>query len=190
MKRTEVVLLIVVVLLVAFGWSMSINNHIVTLKEEVNLREANIEAQLQRRMDLIPNLVSTAKAYAEHEESVFTAIANARTNLGASLESGDLEKIADANAELSLALNQLLAISENYPELKSSEQFTALMDELAGTENRISVARQYYNEVVSKYNSYIQQYPQRIAARFLGHSELPYFEASQGAQTVPVVDFN
>lgn len=190
MKKFEVFLVVIIILAISFSWSMGIGNHIITLKEEVNLKQANIEAQLQRRLDLIPNLVSTAKAYAEHEEAVFTAIAEARSNLGASLESGDLEQIAKANGELDIALNQFLAISENYPELKSNEQFTALMDELAGTENRISVARQYYNEAVNKYNTYIQQYPQKIAASFLGYTQLPYFEAAEAATTAPVVNFD
>ena len=186
MKKSNILVAVLIIVAVCFAWFMLTRNHVVSLEEEVNLKQSNIEAQLQRRMDLIPNLVETAKAYAKHEEAVFTAIAEARSKLSSSLDSGDLEQISQANNELDLALKSFLAIAESYPELKSDQHYTALMDELAGTENRISVARQFYNEAVSEYNSYIRKWPQLI----WGFKELPYFKASEGAETAPTVNFN
>ena len=147
--KTKVLIVIGIVLLLVSFWFFGTRNSLVSLKEDVEMQQSQIETTLQRRNDLIPNLVATVKGYANHEEAVFTEIADARSKLAGSIESGDMESISEANTALDSALSKLLAISENYPDLKASEQFIALQDELAGTENRIAVARQYYNDFSS-----------------------------------------
>lgn len=179
----------VVVLLVVF-WFFATRNSLVSLKEDVEMQQSQIETTLQRRSDLIPNLVATVKGYANHEEEVFTEIADARSKLAGSIESGDMESISEANNSLDSALGRLLAISENYPDLKASEQFIALQDELAGTENRIAVARQYYNEKVKTYNTTVQRFPTSIVAGMSGYYPMQYFEADENAKEVPKVDFD
>jgi LemA protein len=161
-------------------------NNFVGLEENVDKSYAQIENQLQRRLDLIPNLVNTVKGYAEHEEEVLTAIADARARL-AGAESPEEE--ATANSELSGALSRLLVVVENYPELKADQQFTQLMDELAGTENRISVARKDYNDQVSEYNRKVKSFPGVLVANITGFDEKEYFEADPSAQNAPEVDF-
>ncbi len=179
-----------VVVVVILLWFFGTRNSLVSLKEEVEMQQSQIETTLQRRSDLIPNLVATVKGYANHEEKVFTEIAEARSKLAGSIKSGDMESISEANDTLDSALSRLLAISENYPDLKASEQFIALQDELAGTENRISVARQYYNEKVNTYNTEVQKFPTSIVAGMSGYYPLQYFEADEAAKEVPKVDFN
>ena len=179
----------VVVVLVVF-WFFGIQNNLVSLKEDVEMQQSQIETTLQRRSDLIPNLVATVKGYATHEEKVFTEIADARSKLAGSIESGDMESIIEANNALDSALGRLLAISENYPDLKASEQFIALQDELAGTENRIAVARQYYNEKVRTYNTTVQSFPTSIVAGMTGYYPMQYFEADESAKEVPEVNFD
>lgn len=179
-----------VVVVVILLWFFGARNSLVSLKEEVEMQQSQIETTLQRRSDLIPNLVATVKGYANHEEKVFTEIAEARSKLAGSIKSGDMESISEANDTLDSALSRLLAISENYPDLKASEQFIALQDELAGTENRISVARQYYNEKVNTYNTEVQKFPTSIVAGMSGYYPLQYFEADEAAKEVPKVDFN
>ena len=154
------------------------------------MQQSQIETTLQRRSDLIPNLVATVKGYATHEKEVFTEIADARAKLSGSIESGNIESISEANNALDSALGRLLAISENYPELKASEQFIALQDELAGTENRISVARQYYNEKVKAYNTKVQSIPSSFIAGMSGYYPMQYFEADESAKKVPEVNFD
>ena len=163
-------------------------NSLVNLDEEVNQKESQIETQLQRRGDLIPNLVSTVQGYASHEEEIFTDIADARSRLASA--SGDVEELAEANNEMTSALSRLLAISENYPDLQASEQFTGLRDELAGAENRIAVARQDYNTAVQDYNRNTRTFPGNIIAGIFNFDEKPYFEADESAQDVPEVEFN
>ena len=179
-----------VVVVLILLWFFGTRNSLVSLKEEVEMQQSQIETTLQRRSDLIPNLVATVKGYANHEEKVFTEIAEARSKLAGSIKSGDMESISEANDTLDSALSRLLAISENYPDLKASEQFIALQDELAGTENRISVARQYYNEKVNTYNTEVQKFPTSIVAGMSGYYPLQYFEADEAAKEVPKVDFN
>ena len=187
---TKVLVGILAVLAIAAAWFFGTRNNLMDLKEDVKMQQSQVETNLQRRSDLIPNLVATVKGYATHEEEVFTAIADARSKLAGSIQSGDIESINEANNALDSALGRLLAISENYPVLQASEQFIALQDELAGTENRIAVSRQYYNESVSAYNVAIQRFPTSIVAGMSGYRPLPYFEADEGAQTVPEVNFN
>ena len=179
----------VVVLLVLF-WFFMTRNNLVSLKEDVKMQQSQIETTLQRRSDLIPNLVATVKGYTTHEEEVFTEIADARSKLAGSIKSGDMESISNANNALDSALGRLLAISENYPDLKASEQFIALQDELAGTENRIAVARQYYNEKLKTYNTTVQKFPTSIVAGISGYYPMHYFEADENAMKVPEVNFD
>ena len=153
------------------------------------MQQSQIETTLQRRSELIPNLVETVKGYATHEEDVFTEIADARANLAGSIKSGNIQNINEASTALDSALSRLLAISESYPDLKASEQFIALQDELAGTENRIAVARQYYNEKVRTYNIAVQKFPTSIVAGMSGYYPMQYFEAEESANEVPKVNF-
>ncbi len=163
-------------------------NSFISMKEDINQQQANVEVALQRRADLIPNLVATVKGYATHEEKVFTEIAEARSKLAGSINSGNINEISAANDELSSALSRLLVVKEAYPELKANENFTALMDELAGTENRIAIARRDYNDIVRKYNSKIQRFPASIIANSNGFEKVDYFNSQEGANIAPTVD--
>ncbi|MFD0671211.1 LemA family protein [Cohnella sp. GCM10027633] len=147
---------------------------------------ANIDTNLQRREDLIPNLVNTVKGYAAHEKEVFQAIADARSKLaGASTP----EQVSEANSQLEGALSRLLVIVENYPTLKADTQFSKLTDELAGTENRIAIARKDYNDAVTNYNTRIKKFPAAIYAGMFGFEKKALFKAAPGAETVPEVNF-
>jgi len=189
MKKGNIVLIgIVGVLVLALLWGISTNNSLVRLHEEVDLKIGQIQTTLQRRSDLIPNLVATAKGYAEHEE-IYTDIAEARAKLSGAISSGDIEAMKEANDGVSSALSRLLVIHEAYPELKADAQFTALMDELAGTENRINVARQEYNDTVAIYNKRIKVFPSSIIANMNGFTAEKYFEADEGAKDAPKVSF-
>ncbi|KZE36438.1 LemA family protein [Bhargavaea cecembensis] len=161
-------------------------NSFVNLEEDVNQAYSQIENQLQRRMDLIPNLVETAKGYAAHEEEVFTDIADARSRLAGA---GSPEQQANANEELTGALSRLLVIAENYPDLKANENFRQLMDELAGTENRLAVARMDYNEAATEFNRNVRRFPGNLVAGIFGFDQKEYFEASEAAKEAPKVDF-
>lgn len=166
-------------------------NQIQTLDERINAAESQIKVQLQRRADLIPNLVETVKAYAKQEQTIFTAVAEARAKLSGAVQGGNLQEMAQANSELTAGLGRLLAIVENYPQLKSNENFRALQDQLEGTENRIAVSRQDYNETVNTYNAYIRRFPQVITAKVLGKKPRAYFELqTPGAAEAPKVDFS
>lgn len=178
------------VILIAVFWFFGTRNSLISLREDVEMQQSQVETTLQRRSDLIPNLVETVKGYATHEEEVFTEIANARSELAGSIESGDINSINEANNALDSALGRLLAISEDYPDLEASEQFIALQDELAGSENRIAVARQYYNEKVQTYNTTVQQFPTSIVAGMSGFYPMQYFEADEDAHEVPEVSFD
>ena len=164
----------------------NVYNRMVELDETVERNWSEIEVQLQRRNDLIPNYVETVKGYAQHEKEIFIKVAEARSRLaGAQTRQ---EKIKASN-ELSTALARLLVIVERYPELKANQNFIRLQDELAGTENRIAVARRRYNEAVKEYNAYIRKFPQLIIARMFGFEKKPYFEAPESAKEVPEVKF-
>jgi len=166
-------------------------NQIQTLDERINASESQIKVQLQRRADLIPNLVETVKAYAKQEQTIFTAVAEARAKLAGAVQSGSIEDMSRANTELTAGLGRLLAIVENYPQLKSNENFRVLQDQLEGTENRISTARQDYNETVNTYNAYIRRFPQVLTAKVLGKKPRAYFELqTPGAAEAPKVDFS
>src|SRR5689334_11076310 len=161
-------------------------NTFVGQEEAIKAQWAQVENQLQRRNDLIPNLVETVKGYAQHEESVYKDIADARSRLLAA--KSPEETISAANQQTS-ALGRLLAISENYPQLRANEQFNRLMDELAGTENRIAVARMRYNEAVQGYNTSRRQFPANLTAKMFGFKEYPLFQAPPEAKQVPKVNF-
>src|SRR3954447_15440764 len=161
-------------------------NNFVSLEETVDQSYAQIKTQLQRRLDLIPNLVNTVQGYAAHEEEVLTEISDARARLAGA---NSPEEEATANSELSGALSRLLVIVENYPTLKADRQFTQLMDELSGTENRISVARKDYNEEVAVYNKKVKGFPGVIVANITGFDEKEYFNADPSAAEAPKVDF-
>jgi LemA protein len=161
-------------------------NTFVKQEEAVKAQWAQVENQLQRRNDLIPNLVETAKGFAQHEESIYKDIAEARSRLLAA--KSPEESIAAANQQTS-ALGRLLAVVENYPNLKSDQQFNRLMDELAGTENRLSVERMRYNERVQEYNTARRQFPGNVTAKMFGFKEYPFFEVPAEAKQVPKVDF-
>jgi LemA protein len=162
-------------------------NRFVGQEEAIKSQWAQVENQLQRRNDLIPNLVETVKGYAQHEEGVFKDIADARSQLLAA--KSPEEEISAANRQTS-ALGRLLAISENYPQLKANEQFNRLMDELAGTENRLAVERMRYNEKVQEYDTSRRQFPANLTARLFGFKEYPYFQAPPDAKQVPKVNFS
>ena len=161
-------------------------NKFVGQEEAIKAQWAQVENQLQRRNDLIPNLVETVKGYAQHEEGVFKEVADARSRLLAA--KSPEETIAAANQQTS-ALGRLLAIAENYPQLRANEQFNRLMDELSGTENRIAVERMRYNEKVQEYNTSRRQFPANLTAKMFGFKEYPFFQAPPEAKTVPKVTF-
>ena len=179
-----VVVLIVVVL---FGQYIGVRNNLVAKDQAVKASWSQVDIVLQRRADLIPNLVATVKGYALQEQTVFGDIAKARSSL---LSAGTpSEKIA-ANGQLDGALGRLLLIVENYPQLKSNENFLRLQDELAGTENRIAVERKRYNDTLQDYNTYVLQFPNSLYAGFAGYKQNPdYFKASEGSRETPKVDF-
>jgi len=165
-------------------------NRIQGFDEQVNKAQGQIQAQLQRRADLIPNLVETVKGYAKQEETIFTEVADARARLAGSVQSGNLEEMAAANQALNAPLGRLLALVENYPQLKSDANFRALQDELTGTENRIATARQDYNDAVNQFNSFIRTFPYNLTAKMFGHgSPRAYFEARAGTEEPPPVKF-
>ena len=166
-------------------------NRIQQLDEQANGAQGQIEVQLQRRADLIPNLVNTVKGYAQHESDVFTQVAQARAGVLGAVQTHDPAQMADANAQMTTALGRLIAVAENYPQLKADQQFTKLMDELSGTENRIAVARGDYNAAAQEYNAYIRQFPQALTAKATGAKARNYFNVTNpGAREAPTVDFS
>jgi LemA protein len=166
-------------------------NRIQKLDEAASSAQSQIEVQLQRRGDLIGNLVNTVKGYAQHEEAVFTQVAQARSGLANAIQSNDAEQMANANAQMSNALRGLMVQVEAYPQLKADQGFLRLQDELTGTENRIAVSRGDYNQTVNAYNAYIRQFPTVITAKVTGAKPRKYFTATGEAQQgPPKVDFS
>lgn len=164
-------------------------NKLQVLDELVNSNWAQVENQLERRSDLIPNLVNTVKGYAGHEKSIFVDIAESRAKLSGAVQNKDVKGVTQANAQFSGALSRLLAISENYPNLKANENFIALQDELAGTENRLAVARKDYNDSVKLINANIRTFPLSIIAGFSGIKAREYFQVEEGKKETPQVKF-
>ena len=166
-------------------------NKIQSLTQEVDASQGQIQAQLQRRYDLIPNLVNTVKGYATHEEDVFTKVTEARASLGGALKSGNATQMANADAGMTSALSRLMVVAEAYPTLKADQQFIRLQDELTGTENRIAVSRGDYNNAVKEYNTFITQFPAVMTAKATGAKQRTYYQAdASAASTVPSVDFS
>ena len=182
-KGLWITLAVAAVVLLMLGSSY---NGMVTGRETVKSRWGEVQTQLQRRGDLIPNLVNTVKGYAAHEQQVFSDIADARARL---MGAGSVAEAEAANAQLTGALGRLLAISESYPELKANTNFIQLQDELAGTENRIQRSRAVYNESVTGYNLKIRRFPANMVAGIFGFAPVDYFEADAGTQQVPNVSF-
>ena len=186
-KVAIVFITIAVLILLSFGKYISVKNTLVAKNEVVKTAWSQVDIVLQRRADLIPNLVETVKGYAKQEQTVFGDIAKARTQL---LSAGTPEQKISANAEIDKSLFRLLTLVENYPQLKSNENFLRLQDELAGTENRIAVERQRYNDTLKDYNIYVQQFPNSIFASSLGFKpNTAYFAATEGSREVPKVNF-
>lgn len=182
MKKTLAI--IVVVILVLAGVLAVSYNGLAGDRESVDTAQADVETMLQRRADLIPNLVSTVKSYAKHETEVFDKVLEARSQL---MDAGTMEEKAEADQQVESALNGLRVVVENYPELKSDTTYVSLMDELSGSENRISVARRDYNDAVKSYNTKLVKFPGNILGSALGFEKAAYFEASASASENPDV---
>ena len=178
---------LILIALLIFGWAMGARNSLVTEREAVNGAWSQVDVALQRRADLIPNLVETVKGFAKQEQTVIKEVTDARAALGGART--PQEKI-QANTQLDGALSRLLVVVENYPQLRSNENFLRLQDELAGTENRIAVERRKYNEKVQRYNTDIELFPTNIAASIFGFQRNDaYFKTEPGAKTPPKVSF-
>lgn len=192
MKRSAVVLGVILLVLVVLGGSLvSTYNSLVRLSESTDNAWAEVQNQLQRRYDLIPNLVETVKGFASQEQEVLGRIADARASWQSARVSGSVEQQVAAANQAETALSRLLVIVENYPTLRSSEQFTGLRDELAGTENRLAVARNRYNEQVRQYNQTVKSFPTVIVARLFGYNERIYFQTSgEAVNQPPKVNFS
>lgn len=195
MKNKGLIILVIVVavVLILFSWFKSTYNNMVLRQEAVSAQLGNLQTQYQRRADLIPNLVSTVKGYAAHEQSTLEQVTEARakatqTQLNIN-DAQALSQYMQAQGELSSALSRLMAISENYPDLKANQNFLDLQTQLEGTENRISVERRKYNEAAREFNVYIKTFPRNLLAGMFGFQQSPYFEAQAGAENAPVVQF-
>lgn len=188
MKKSSIVILAVIaIVIIIIAMFVSSYNNIVAKAEEVDNKFAAVDTQLQRRADLIPNLVNTVKGYAKQEQDVINSVTQARAKLAGATTVSDKAK---ADEELTSALNRLMVVVENYPDLKSSQNFIQLSDELSGTENRIATARRDYNEAVKEYNLKIKRFPTNLMAGMFGYSQRDYFEASEQSKEVPNVNFD
>ncbi len=168
------------------GWYVSVRNSLVRTEQQVESAWSEVENQLQRRYDLIPNLVETVRGYASHEQEVFTAIADARSRIGSAQ---GMDETVSAYEQMESALSRLLVVVEDYPDLKADRSFIRLQDELAGTENRLAVARRRYNETVQRFNESVLVFPASFVADSLGYSRKPYFEIEEAARSAPRVSF-
>lgn len=186
MKNSKIVLIIIAVIAVIAIILIGGYNSIISASEEVENKFSTIDTQLQRRADLIPNLVNTVKGYANQEKEIINTVTTAREKL---VGANSVTAKAEADQELTNALSRLLVVVENYPDLKSSQNFIQLSDELAGTENRIATARRDYNEAVKTYNLKIKKFPSNVMANMFGFGEKQYFEASEESKNVPNVQF-
>lgn len=184
MKKT--IIIVIAVIAIIGGSFIATYNSLITKKESVEKEYSNINVQIERRADLIPNLVKTVKGYTNHEEKIIEEITAARKEIS---NANNIKEMSKANEKLTSALSQLNLIIENYPELKSNENFINLQDELAGTENRISVARKNYNEAAKNYNSSLKRIPANIIANISGLDAVDYFNVSENKTEVPEIDF-
>lgn len=193
-KGLKITLIVAVVAIVAI-WGISSYNSLVSLDEKVQAAWSQVENVYQRRADLVPNLVATVKGYATHESSTFEAVTKARSNAtsvsidASNLSQEQIEAFQNAQGELTAALGRLIAISENYPELKANENFKELQAQLEGTENRIAVERKAYNDSARLYNTKVRKFPSNIIAALFGFKTKGYFQAGEAAHTAPVVQF-
>lgn len=194
MKKSILLIIIAIVAVIIIG-SISTYNGLVTMDEGVSGQWANVETQYQRRADLIPNLVNTVKGYASHEKETLEGVVAARSQATQiKVDANDLTpaKLAEyqkAQGAVSSALGKLLSITENYPDLKANQNFLELQAQLEGTENRINVARKNFNDAAQAYNTAIRRFPKSIFAGMFGFDKRPYFEAAEGAETAPKVEF-
>lgn len=193
MKKSIIIIIAVVAVIVI--WAVSMYNGLVTMDESVNSQWANVETQYQRRADLIPNLVNTVKGYASHEKETLEGVVEARSKATQmKVNANDLtpEKLAEyqkAQGAVTSALGKLLAITENYPDLKTNQNFLELQAQLEGTENRINVARTNFNNAAQAYNTAIRRFPKSLFASMFGFDKHAYFEAAEGTETAPTVSF-
>ncbi len=201
MKKSTIIILgvlggLVVLALLIVGWVTGMYNSLVKLDESVNQAWAQVQNQYQRRLDLIPNLVETVRGYAAHESSVFTEVAEARSGVGKLQVTPEIlkdpqmfQRFEQAQAGLTSALSRLLAVAENYPQLKANENFLQLQSQLEGTENRIAVERQRFNQIVQDYNTRVRIFPTSMFAGMFGFGQKAYFQAEPGAEKAPKVKF-
>ena len=194
MKKVTIIIIVAVVAVIAI-WAISGYNSLVGMDENVSNQWANVETQYQRRADLIPNLVNTVKGYAAHEKETLEGVIAARSQATQiKVDPTDLtpEKLAEyqkAQGQLATALGKLLAITENYPDLKANQNFLELQAQLEGTENRVNVARKNFNDAAKAYNTTIRRFPKNILAGMFGFDKRAYFEAAEGAEQAPQVQF-
>ena len=195
MKRKGWIVVVVVAVLVigTYSWLKGSYNDMVLRREAATAQLGNVENQYQRRMDLIPNLVNTVKGYASHEQNTLSEVVEARAQATQTRidvnDAAAMARFAQAQGELSSALSRLMAISESYPDLKASQNFRDLQTQLEGTENRIAVERRKYNEAAQSFNTYVKMFPRNLLAGMFGFAPLNYFEAQQGAEKAPEVQF-
>lgn len=196
MKKSYIILIVIAVIILSiFFWFKNTYNGMVTMQENVSAQWSNVENQYQRRLDLIPNLVNTVKGYVEHEQNTLNRVVEARakaTQMQINLDNLDeatMKKLNAVQGELSTALSRLMAISENYPDLKANENFRDLQAQIEGTENRIAVERRKFNNTARAYNTSIRQFPQNMLAGMFGFTPKPYFEANAEAENAPKVEF-
>lgn len=193
MKKSTIIVIAVVAIIAI--WGVSSYNGMVKMEETVSTEWSNVENQYQRRSDLIPNLVNTVKGYASHEKETFQAVVDARTKATQMTISADdltpekMQEFQKVQGEVGSALGRLLAITEAYPDLKANENFKELQAQLEGTENRISVERKKFNDAARSYNTAIRTFPRNLLAGMFGFDKRPYFEAEEGAEKAPKVEF-
>jgi len=193
-----VIAILILIAIALYSYGVGIYNNMVTMDESVKEKWSQVENVYQRRLDLIPNLVETVKGYASHEKETFLEVTEARAKAGGMLNISDkvlndpamFAKFQEAQNGLSGALQRLMVVIEKYPDLKANQNFLALQDQLEGTENRITVERQRFNETARVYNTYIKQFPKVVLANMFGFDERQYFKASEGAEEAPQVDFS
>lgn len=187
MKKSSIILISIIAIVVIIAiFLVGSYNGLVSKSEAVDTSFSDLDVMIQRRADLIPNLVSTVKGYTTHETEIINSITDARTKL---MNASSVEEKSNANNELSSSLNALMVVVENYPDLKSSQNFIQLSDELSGTENRIAVARKDYNDAVKNYNLKVKTFPGNILAGMFGFEQKQYFEAKESSREVPSVNF-
>ena len=195
MKKGTIWIVVLAVLAIIILWGVGVYNGLVSAEEQVESAWAQVENQYQRRADLVPNLVATVKGYAAHEQETLEGVIEARAKATqitidpANATADQLAAFQAAQGELSQALGRLLAVAESYPDLKANENFRDLQQQLEGTENRIAVARQLFNDEARNFNTKVRRFPNNIIASMCGFEKKPYFEAEEGARTAPKVEF-